>query len=151
MPGISHIAQEDNAAPKKKLWGVKWHSVRKNIFTTFLKEMPCLTLAIVGATVGMGFLSHNPVIEFGIAIVGAIVGETIAHKIFKPSCHDRHNCATHAHKSWRDEMVKRYGLALLFGVLTWGVHQYVLHENNDAQAHINTVPVIESHQSHSHL
>lgn len=151
MSGIRDISHTNDVAPKKKFWRVNWHVIRKNVFTTVLKEAPCLGLAVVGATIGMGILAHNPRIELGIAILGAIVGETIAHKILKPSCHDRHDCSKHAPQSWRHEMVKRYSLALIFGILTWGGHQYLLHDTQDAQNHTYHAPLVQETQAVDHV
>lgn len=92
-----------------------------------IEHLPCCILTVIAASIGIPFLSHNPVIELGFAIGGAFVGEYIGHKfIFKHHCNGD---ACHRAES-RRHMLSRYVIALAIGLSTWAAHQVVFHHHS---------------------
>ncbi len=100
--------------------------------TLLAKEIPCVALAGAAGFIGIPGLSHNPVLELGIALGGAVAGEYVGGKIFKSCVHE---------KGWKAQ-ARRYGLSLVFGVATWGLHQKLLHRGHEHEH--------EHHEHHGH-
>lgn len=88
-----------------------------------LEHMPCCILSFVAGFVGVSVLHHNPVLELGFAIGGALVGEKLAHKFFLTQencpCDDNHNSDNYK--------IKGYSLAIAIGVSSWAIHQVLVH------------------------
>lgn len=93
--------------------------------TLLIEHSPCCILSFAAGLVGISFLNHNPMLELGFALGGAVVGERIGHHIFHKG--------EHHHHGWKDT-ARRYGLSLMFGLASWGVHQQFLH-NDHHHAH----------------
>ena len=92
-----------------------------------IEHLPCCILTVVAASIGIPFLSHNPVLELGFAIGGAMIGEYVGHKyIF-----NRH-CGNHSHEG-RSHTARRYAIALAIGLTTWGAHQMIFHTDRHAE------------------
>ncbi len=93
-----------------------------------IEHLPCCILTVVAASIGIPFLSHNPLLELGFAIGGAVTGEYIGHKyIFNKHCAH----GGHSHEG-RKDVAKRYAIALAIGLTTWGAHQALFHKHSDA-------------------
>lgn len=91
-----------------------------------IEHLPCCILTVVAASIGIPFLSHNPLLELGFAVGGAMIGEYVGHKyIFNKHC----GHAGHDHES-RKSVAKRYAIALAIGLTTWGAHQALFHKNS---------------------
>jgi hypothetical protein len=113
-------------------------SLKTKGLTLLIEHSPCCILSFGAAMIGVPFLRHNPVIELGFAIGGAIVGEHIGHKYFHKhtGAHDAHG-HSHEKEGWRGLCV-RYGLALTFGLASWGVHQVYFHDHGHHHDHAET-------------
>ena len=107
-------------------------SMGTKALTLTIEHAPCCILSFAAGFVGLPLLNHNPTIELGFALGGAVIGEHIGHKLFSKN---------HSHGHGWGSKIKRYGLALSFGVASWGVHQTFFH---DHQNHDNT----HSHEIH---
>lgn len=107
-------------------------SLKTKALTLLIEHGPCCIFSLVAGAVGLPFLNHNPALEMGFALGGAVVGEYIGHRLF------------HKHEGGQSHMPtwKRYGLSLMFGVASWGAHQILLH---DHAAH-----AASPHEMHSH-
>ncbi len=93
-----------------------------------IEHLPCCILTVVAASIGIPFLSHNPVLELGFAVGGAMIGEYVGHKyIFNKHC----GHSSHQHEG-RKDTAKRYAIALAIGLTTWGAHQAFFHKHSDA-------------------
>lgn len=93
-----------------------------------IEHLPCCILTVVAASIGIPFLSHNPVLELGFAVGGAMIGEYVGHKyIFNKHC----GHGGHSHEE-RTDTAKRYAIALAIGLTTWGAHQVFFHKHSDA-------------------
>ena len=92
-----------------------------------IEHLPCCILTVVAASIGIPFFSHNPVLELGFAVGGAMIGEYVGHKyIFNKHCgHGDH------HHEGRKDIAKRYAIALAIGLTTWGAHQAFFHKHSD--------------------
>ena len=102
-------------------------SLKTKGFTLLLEHSPCCLLIFGAGVLGAySAFNHNPVLEFGFAVGGAIAGEHFGHKWFHKEC-----CID---ETWRGT-VKRYSMALCFGVASWGAHQVLLHDHNDTEEH----------------
>lgn len=101
-------------------------AVKTKGLTLMIEHAPCCLLSIVGGLVGVSAFNHNPVLELGFALGGAVVGEYIGHKYFAKNC---------THKSDFRTTAKRYGLSLAFGLASWGAHQAFLHDHTGEEKH----------------
>lgn len=90
-------------------------------FTLLIEHAPCCILSFAAGFIGIAALNHNPLLELGFALGGALIGEHIGHKYFSKN---------HEHKGIVSNL-KRYGLAISFGLASWGVHQTFFHDNHD--------------------
>lgn len=96
-----------------------------------IEHLPCCLLTVVAASIGIPFLSHNPALELGFAVGGAMIGEYIGHKyIFNKQCAH----GGHGHES-RKDTAKRYAIALAIGLTTWGAHQAFFHKPSEHNHH----------------
>lgn len=96
-----------------------------------IEHLPCCILTVVAASIGIPFLSHNPLLELGFAVGGAMIGEYVGHKyIFNKHC----GHGGHSHES-RNAVAKRYAIALAIGLTTWGAHQLFFHKQTDTHVH----------------
>lgn len=93
-------------------------SLKTKALSFVIKEGPCLLLVVGGSYYGLSTLNHNPYLEFGVAVVGSILGQYIGDRLFSKSS-DNGLLA----------IGKRYGVALCFGMATLGAHQYYLHDH----------------------
>jgi hypothetical protein len=97
----------------------RWATFRARGLALMIEHAPCCLLTAIAATIGLPLLNHNPVIELGFAIGGAMIGEYVGHRYIL-----RHTCPeTHAHT------VQRYAIALAIGLITWGLHQILFHQH----------------------
>lgn len=94
-----------------------------------IEHLPCCILTVIAASIGIPFLRHNPAIELGFAVGGALIGEYVGHKyIFNKRCvHPGHSHETRRHAAGR------YALALAIGLSTWGLHQAFFHKHPHEQ------------------
>ena len=112
-------------------------SIKTKALTLLIEHGPCCIFTAVAGFAGLPFLNHNPVLEFGFAMGGAVLGEYIGHRIFHNKGHQHHNVPHY----------KRYGLALMFGIASWGAHQILLHDHS---AHAHEPHEIHRHDKHDH-
>jgi hypothetical protein len=106
------------------------NSIKTKGLTLLIEHSPCCLLAFAAGFLGLPLLNHNPAIELGFAVAGAFIGEYIGHNyLFKKSCQ------SHSHDEGLKGRMKRYGLALAFGLASWGLHQAFLHEPADHAGH----------------
>lgn len=96
------------------------NALKSKALTLVIEHAPCCILSLAAASVGLPFLNHNPAIELGFALGGAVIGEHIGHKYL---------IKNHTHADGWKSHVKRYGFALAFGVASWGVHQTFFHDH----------------------
>lgn len=82
-----------------------------------IEHAPCCLLTAIAATIGLPLLNHNPIIELGFAIGGAMIGEYVGHRYIL-----RHTCPETRHHT-----LQRYAIALAIGLITWGLHQILFH------------------------
>lgn len=108
------------------------HSVKTKGLTLLIEHGPCCILSFSAGLIGLPGLNHNPVLELGFALGGAVVGEFAGSRLFHKHAH--------AHEAM-GRTLRRYGLSLLFGVASWGVHQKFMHQDHD-HAH----PAQETHR-----
>jgi hypothetical protein len=110
-------------------------SVKTKGLTLLIEHGPCCILSVAAGFIGLPMLAHNPVLELGFAIGGAFTGEYIGHRLF----HRKSEGHKPPVSRWR-----RYGVALAFGLASWGIHQAVFHK--DAHPHDHH----EHHHHHDH-
>lgn len=112
-----------------KLPSLKTHfnlrSLKTKGLTLLIEHLPCCILSVAAGFIGLPLLNHNPVIELGFAIGGAITGEYVGHKYF----------LKHKHPETTMHQFRRYGLSLLFGLASWGLHQKLFHHHHDEDHH----------------
>jgi len=101
---------------------LKWNSIKTRGTALIIEHTPCCLLSFAAASIGVSILNHNPILELGFAIGGAIIGEHLGHRYFFKKCHLESN-------SNRITIAKRYGVALAFGLATWGAHQVLFHNS----------------------
>lgn len=95
-----------------------------------IEHAPCCLLSLLSGLIGIHALNHNPLLEFGFAVGGAIVGEYIGHRYFHGAAEAA--TGTHVPHFRRHDTLKRYGLALAIGLFTWGLHQQFFHGHHDS-------------------
>jgi hypothetical protein len=95
-------------------------AVKTKGLTLAIEHAPCCILSFAAGFIGLPMLTHNPVIELGFAVGGAVAGEHIGHRLF----------SKHTHGSGLGSAVKRYGIALAFGLASWGAHQALFHDHH---------------------
>lgn len=104
---------------------------RRNIKTKglalLIEHAPCCLLSVAASFAGLPFLRHNPLLELGFALGGAMIGEFIGHRYFH--VHD----GVHTHGNGVRSTVLRYSFAIMIGLATWGVHQAYFHEDTPHQ------------------
>ena len=111
-----------------------YNSFKTKGLTLLIEHAPCCILSFAAGFIGISALNHNPVLELGFAMGGAIIGEYVGHKFFVKS---------HTHKgTGLKSFTKRYSVALAFGLASWGVHQALFHEHQD--------PIEREWQFHHH-
>jgi len=118
-----------------------FQSMKGKAIALTLEHAPCCLLSIGASYIGVNTLNHNPALELGFAVGGAIIGEKIGHKLF---CHGHDS-------SWRDT-AKRYGISLAFGLSTWGIHQQYFHHDvdKDHAGHVERHDHSSATQPHHH-
>jgi hypothetical protein len=90
--------------------------------TLLIEHSPCCLLSFASGFVGMSALAHNPALELGFALGGALIGDHIGHKYLnKDCCKDDKKV---------DNKLRRYSLALCFGLASWGAHQVLIHDHD---------------------
>ena len=99
--------------------GAKSKHLGARALALIIEHTPCCLLTILAASIGLPLLRHNPLIEFGFAIGGALVGEYIGHRYILRHTHPE----TPAHKR------QRYMIALAIGLTTWAIHQILFHQH----------------------
>lgn len=107
--------------------------------TLLIEHGPCCILSLAAGFIGISAFNHNPALELAFAFGGAIAGEYIGHKLFDKK---------HTHKPGWKSKAKRYGLALVFGLASWSVHQAVFHNKEDdhhTHSHTIATPQTEQH------
>lgn len=110
----------DTAAPAAKRRFDRRHLPAKGL-ALLIEHLPCCILSMVAASIGLPFMRHNPVIELGFAVFGAIFGEWIGHKYFLKN---------HTHDHGLRATFMRYGFALSLGLTTWWLHQIFFHHHD---------------------
>lgn len=112
--------------------------------TLLIEHGPCCILSFAAGLVGLSGLAHNPLLELCFAFAGALGGEYLGHRLFHRGGHD-HGGAGSA------KTLRRYGLALVFGMASWGVHQAVFHHphgghvNEEGKTRTEQVLTLKSH------
>lgn len=104
-------------------------AIKTKALTLLIEHGPCCILSFAAGFIGLPFLNHNPMVELGFAFGGAIAGEYIGHKYFEKN---------HTHKLGWKATVRRYGLSLVFGLASWGVHQVAFHEDPTEHTKVHT-------------
>lgn len=125
--------------PKSLRISFNMSAIKTKGLTLLIEHAPCCLLSLAAGFIGLSAFNHNPVLELGFALGGAVVGEHIGHKYFAKK---------HTHKPGWKSQAKRYGLSLLFGLTSWGGHQVAFHDDHDHSAHPTEVQ--ESHQHPCH-
>lgn len=110
-------------------------SIKTKGLTLAIEHSPCCLLSFAAGFIGVAALHHNPLLELGFAIGGALIGDHVAHKYIKKDC-------VHNHTNWGK--VKRYSLSVCFGLASWGAHQLLLHDHMH-DTHAEPVPYVEQH------
>lgn len=103
-------------------------SIKTKGVALIIEHAPCCILSVAAGLIGVSSLNHNPVLELGFAVGGAITGEYLGHKYFFKNCQ-------HDSVSDKIAVIKRYGIALSFGLLTWGAHQIIFHDHGHHHGH----------------
>jgi len=107
-----------------------------------IEHAPCCILSFAAGFIGLPILNHNPIVELGFAFGGAVAGEYIGHKYFVKN---------HTHKPGWKSTVRRYGLSLVFGLASWGVHQAVFHDHAHDHTHSHALEQqLPAHECHEH-
>lgn len=96
-------------------------AIKTKGLTLLIEHGPCCLLSAAAGFIGVSTFNHNPILELGFALGGAVAGEYLGHKYFAKNCH---------HGAGWKSTAKRYGLSLMFGLASWGVHQAVFHDHN---------------------
>jgi hypothetical protein len=109
-------------------------AIKTKGLTLLIEHAPCCILSFAAGFIGISILNHNPILELGFAIGGAIIGEHIGHKYFVKN---------HTHKPGWKSKAKRYGASIAFGLASWGVHQAAFHDHN---AHGHDTALEQTHQ-----
>jgi hypothetical protein len=126
------IAVIENSAPIPPLdRKARW---QQNAVGFALKEGLCLSTTFVSSLIGLPFLQHNMLLEFGLIASTAIVSEAVGHRIF--------DCKQE--KESKLAAMKRYGVSLAFGFATWPVHHVIFH-NDGHEGHDS-----DQHEEHHH-
>ncbi len=97
----------------------RWARLKAQTLALTIEHAPCCLLTAVAASIGLPLLRHNPLIELGFAMGGALIGEFVGHRYILRHTH----CETVRHV-WQ-----RYLIALAIGLITWGLHQILFHEH----------------------
>lgn len=99
-------------------------SIKTKALTLLIEHSPCCLLSVAAGFIGIPGMAHNPAIELALAIGGAIIGETVGHRLF-------HKKSAESRAEGYKKTLRRYGLSCLFGLASWGVHQTLLHKGSD--------------------
>tara|TARA_Y100001001_G_C7983057_1_gene300098 strand:+ start:1092 stop:1529 length:438 start_codon:yes stop_codon:yes gene_type:complete len=104
-----------------------------------LQHTFCCFLPILGAVLGAAIPGvHNPFLELGLALGGAVLGVQVDKLLHKKKMHD---CACHEsdadivnvsqenHARFKG-LVKAYGLPLIFALGVWAIHLVAVHGNH---------------------
>lgn len=100
-------------------------SIKTKGLTLLIEHGPCCILSAAAGFIGVHGLAHNPMLELGFAVGGAFAGEYIGHRLF----HKGHDHEKQGTAPWKGK-VRRYALALTFGLASWGVHQQLFHKHD---------------------
>jgi hypothetical protein len=103
-----------------------WASFKSKSLTLLIEHSPCCLLSFASGFLGVSVLNHNPVLELGFALSGALIGDHIGHKYFNQ------DCCKDDKKS--ENKLRRYALALSFGLASWGAHQMFFHDHDEVNA-----------------
>lgn len=122
-------------------------TLRNKAFTQIIEHTPCCILAASAGAIGIPALSHNPVLELGFALGGAIAGEHIGHSLAK-KFNWHHACGGPLASKRIFGIPKDYIVALSIGLATWGGHQALFHDHGDH--HHQAVKEIHDHGPHGH-
>ena len=116
-----------------------FNRIKKTSLTLTIEHAPCCLLSFGAGFIGIPFMYHNPVLELGFAMGGAMAGEYIGHKYLCRPANEQPFSKKHS-------IVRRYGLSLIFGVASWGAHQVLFHDHGHEHAHHDN----NGHQDHTH-
>lgn len=106
-------------------------SFQKNMVGLLAKEVPCLSLTFGASAIGIGFLNHNPPVELAMAV---LIGLGVEYAYTKWRHGQAKKASTQPVKPYRFKM-KYIATAVLFGLITWGAHQALLHDHHDHHDH----------------
>ena len=104
-------------------------AIKTKGLTLLIEHAPCCILSFAAGFVGIAAINHNPILELSFALGGALVGEHIGHKYFSKK---------HEHKGLASN-IKRYSIALAFGIASWGVHQALFHDHDHQQLQLHNL------------
>lgn len=113
-------------------------TVKTKGLTLLIEHGPCCILSLAAGFVGLPWIAHNPMLELGFAMGGAIIGEYVGHRLFHTHSHAADSAARTA---------RRYGLSVLFGLASWGVHQVAFHKPHDHRHETSHFKVAEVSKS----
>lgn len=92
--------------------------IGRNAAVVFIKELPCFLITMLATLTGIQFLNHNPIIELVLAISLSMLVEYLYTKIR----HAKSDVTT----PYKFKL--KYALTgLAIGLVTWGLHQFLLH------------------------
>ena len=97
-------------------------ALKQSGLTLVIEHSPCCLLAFVAGFIGISFLYHNPVLELGFAMGGAVIGKRIGQKYFQTQC-----CDDTRPLPYIGLTVKDCGFAFVFGGISWALHQILVH------------------------
>lgn len=115
---------------------------KSKLISLCIEHLPCCLLSAMAGFLSIPWFNHNPLIELGFAVGGALIGEYIGHRIF---------CA-HDHKQTARKTLLRYAFALAIGIASWGVHQVLFHDHsghNNVKSDIHATPMTDQNDQHS--
>jgi hypothetical protein len=95
---------------------------KQGALTLLIEHSPCCLLAFFAGFVGIAFLYHNPLIELGFALGGALIGKKIGQRYFHSTC-----CSDTDNIPFIGLTGRQVMIALLIGLLSWSAHQGLVH------------------------
>lgn len=97
-------------------------ALKQGAVTLIIEHSPCCLLAFVAGFAGIAFLNHNPLIELGFALGGALIGKKIGQRYFHAIC-----CSNAENLPFIGLTARQVMIALSIGLLSWGAHQMLVH------------------------
>lgn len=125
---------------------------RNKAITQVIEHLPCCLLSAGAGLIGLSALNHNPMLELGFALGGAIAGEHIGHNLAK-KFNWEHDCGGPLASKKIIGIPKDYLIAISIGLITWGGHQVFFHDHTHertASATASADNILTAQKTHDH-